>query len=239
MSSEPPRPSASSAPRGLGEPAFPPRVTVSHDEPVKTYYARRLAQHTADWYCGIRLQKFPEDLRTYEHLIWDSAATVVIELGCHRGGSTLWLRDRLVALERYRPGSPVPLVVGIGLDTAPAREGVGLRDPDYARTIQFLDGSILDPELPERVQGLLPANSPCLVIEDTAHEYETTMAALTGYARFVRPGGYFVVEDGVVDDPELTDSSMGAGGVLRAVGNGSRRPPGRSSPNGATSSCMA
>lgn len=122
-----------------------------------------------------------------------------------------------MALSRYRSTTVEPLVIGVSLDTRPAREGVSLRDPDFDRTIQFVDGSVLDPELPEHVAELLPPGSRCLVIEDTAHEYETTAAALRGYARFVCKGGYFVVEDGVVDDPDLGDRSMGGGGVLSAV----------------------
>lgn len=217
MTAEPAWPSASSAPRGHGDSTLPPSVALDQNEPVRTYYGRRLAQHTSDWYCGLRLQKFPEDLRTYEHLIWDGAVTTVIELGCHRGGSTLWLRDRLVTQARYRPGGAPPTVIGVSLDTRPAREGIGLRDPDFARTIRFVDGSVLDPDLADRVAGLLPAGSRCLVIEDTAHEYATTAAALLGYARFVSPGGYLVVEDGVVDDPGLARSEPGR--VMFSVGS--------------------
>lgn len=223
-----PRPvsvSATSAPRGEGEPALPPTVAEPRD---RDYLARRLAQHTGDWYCGIRLQKFPEDLRTYEHLIWDSAATVVIELGCHRGGSALWLRDRLVAMARYREAASPPLVVGVSLDTGPAREGVAMRDPSHGDTIAFVDGSVEDPEVPDRVAALIPDGARCLVIEDTAHEYDTTTAALAGFARFIPTGGYFVVEDGVVDDPDLGGSAMGAGGVTRAVDDWLASPEGSS-----------
>jgi cephalosporin hydroxylase len=41
------------------------------------------------------------------------------------------------------------------------------------------------------------------VVEDTAHVYETTMAALEGFAQFVPDGGFFVVEDTVCDVDEL------------------------------------
>lgn len=186
-------------------------------EPVVELWRRRLAQHTGDWYAGLRLQKFPEDLRAYEHLLWAGDPHVVIELGSHRGGSALWFRDRLAALDRYRPAGR-RLVIGVSEDTGPARAGVSLRDPDWAEDIVFIDGDVRDPELPGRVASHLSPGTPCLVVEDTAHSYDTTRSALEGFSRFVQPGGFFVVEDGVVDVPELSAHAGGAkGGVRRAV----------------------
>ncbi len=46
--------------------------------------------------------------------------------------------------------------------------------------------------------------------------YDTTRAALEGFARFVPPGGFFVVEDGCVDDEELRFDEWPRG-VLPAV----------------------
>lgn len=212
----PSSPAPSSEPRAEGEPALPRRVLADLDAPLAGYWRDRLAQHTGDWYMGLRMQKMPEDLRVYEHLLWATTPDAVVELGSHRGGSTLWFRDRLVTLARYRPGLR-PRVVSVGLDTGHARDGVGLRDPDYAGTIDFVDGDVLDPDLPARVARLLPAGARCLVVEDSAHTYATTMAALHGFSRFVATGGFFVVEDGVVDTPALRAPGMGAGGVLDAV----------------------
>ena len=42
--------------------------------------------------------KFPEDLRVYEHLLWQTAPSTVIEVGVKDGGSALWFRDRLRTL---------------------------------------------------------------------------------------------------------------------------------------------
>jgi cephalosporin hydroxylase len=56
--------------------------------------------------------------------------------------------------------------------------------------------------------------------------YETTRAALEGFASFVRPGGWFVVEDGCVDDEELRLEGWPRG-VLPAVRDWLETPPGR------------
>ena len=50
------------------------------------------------------------------------------------------------------------------------------------------------------------------MIEDGAHEYETTIAGLRDYAGLVEPGGYFVVEDGVVDAEALRLARTGRAG---------------------------
>jgi len=81
---------------------------------------RRVAQHFEDSYMGIPMHKFPEDLRTYEQLLWDAGPDTVVEVGVEHGGSTLWLRDRLALMARYRPGPPA-LVIGI--DSPSTRRG--------------------------------------------------------------------------------------------------------------------
>jgi cephalosporin hydroxylase len=55
------------------------------------------------------------------------------------------------------------------------------------------------------------------VVEDSAHVYATTIAALHGFARFVEPGGWFVVEDGCVDVEELRVSDDWPRGVIPAI----------------------
>jgi cephalosporin hydroxylase len=172
------------------------------------YWRRRLEQHTADNYMGVPMSKFPEDLRVYERLLWESRANVVIELGVFAGGSTLWFRDRLRALAERGRITLEPLVVAV--DTA-------TRPDDLPRDVIFLREDVTDPALPKRVATLLPAGARVFVVEDTAHEYDTTMAALKGFGRFVPTGGFFVVEDGVVDVEELRVDPAWPRGVAPAI----------------------
>lgn len=183
------------------EPTLPPPVHVNLDDTVRDYWLARARQHTEDWYAGVRLLKFPEDLRAYEHMLWLSRASVVIELGARYGGSALWFRDRLRTLQSYGLIEE-PLVVSIDIDIGLARESVSAVDPE-SESILLLDGDLLDPDLPRRVAELVPRGASCLVVEDSAHVYETTYAALAGFHPFVLPGGFFVVEDGCVDVEEL------------------------------------
>ena len=90
---------------------MPPQPVKSElRESLGDYWLKRVEQHTGDSYAGLGMSKFPEDLRVYEHLLWESAPTRRDRARRRRGGSALWFRDRLAAFSRYGAG-PRPFVV--------------------------------------------------------------------------------------------------------------------------------
>jgi cephalosporin hydroxylase len=120
----------------------------------------------------------------------------VIELGVKDGGSSLWFRDRLADLQRPPLGSRGQRrlrLIAVDIDT----------NPGLPADVAFVRGDIRDPELPGRVARLLPSGARPFIVEDTAHTYETTTAALKGFSPLVPKGGYLVIEDGVVDVESL------------------------------------
>jgi cephalosporin hydroxylase len=195
---------------------FPPPVRLDLRQPALEYWRARAEQHVQDAYVGVPMSKFPEDLRVYEHILWEWAPAVVIEIGTQFGGSALWFRDRLRLLEHYGR-IDAPRVISVDLDVAAARAALEGVDSGYGRTITLIEADVRDPALPERVAAFVPSGARCLVVEDGAHLYETTTAALSGFARFVGVGGYFVVEDGCVDVDEMRISESWPRGVLPAV----------------------
>src|SRR4029077_13049492 len=80
---------------------LPPEITVDLAEDLRSYWRDRIRQHTRDVYADVRLSKLPEDLRTYEHLLWADRPDTVIEIGTQYGASALWFRDRLRTLQSY------------------------------------------------------------------------------------------------------------------------------------------
>lgn len=197
---------------------LPPAVEFdSSDSSLAAYWSARSDLLFHDHYAGILLMKFPEDLRVYEHLLWVMKPDAVIELGTHSGGSALWFRDRMQTFQRY--GGAPPRVITVDLAPHNAVANIEAADPSaLKREITVLTGDVLDPDLPARVAELLPAGARCLVTEDSAHVSATTSAALKGFARFVPLGGWFVVEDGVVDDPNLKlNFDHEGGGVQPAI----------------------
>lgn len=202
----------------VAEYQLPPAVLVEFGQDVRRYWLDRARQHTSDSYAGVQISKFPEDLRVYEHLMWWSTPSVVVEIGAQYGGSTLWFRDRLRTMTHYGRIAD-GRVISIELDVARTEEQLAAADPSYAESIMLVGADVRDPELPGRVAELVPKGARCLVVEDSAHTYDTTMAALRGFARFVPVGGYFVVEDGCVDIEEMRLSEDWPRGVLPALGD--------------------
>jgi cephalosporin hydroxylase len=196
--------------------SLPPHVRAELGETLRDYWLDRVRQHTHDSYAGLPMSKFPEDLRAYEHLIWDSNAQVVIEIGVQHGASALWFRDRLRTLHSYRR-IPDFRVIAVDMDLAAARTNLDRVDASWADSIELVEGDVLDPALPDRVRAQVPPGTPCLVVEDSLHTYDTTAAALRGFASFVMPGGYFVVEDGCVDVEEMRASDDWPRGVIPAI----------------------
>jgi cephalosporin hydroxylase len=191
-------------------------VTVDFESPALEYFKARATQSMFDTYAGISMLKFPEDLRAYEQIIWTQRVEVVLELGTQWGGSALWFRDRLRTLLAYGRISS-PRVISLDLELSHAYSELPKVDPAYAEQITLIEGDVRDPELSERVRAMIAPGTSCLVVEDLAHTAETTMAALTGYADFVQPGGFFVVEDTMVDREELRVHPDWPRGALDAV----------------------
>jgi len=195
---------------------LPPRIDPELDQTVIELWRERARQCWFDTYAGLPCGKLPEDLRTYEHLIWLENVEVVVELGANVGGSTLWFRDRLRTLATYGRIRE-PRVITMDIDITPAKRWIGRADPGYEEEITLLEGDVTDRALADRIEAMVGPGTSCLVIEDSGHTYETTTAALQNYSGLVRPGGFFVVEDGGVDIEELRIDPELPRGVLPAI----------------------
>jgi len=148
--------------------------------------------------------------------MWCRRVSVVVEIGIQAGGSSLWFRDRLRTLASYGRISN-PHVIGIDVDIDGAKASLEAVDPSYRESVTLIDGDVRDLGLSDRIRALVPAGTSCLVIEDSAHTYETTTAALRSYSDLIEPGGVFVVEDGGVDIEEIRLDPEWPRGVIPAI----------------------
>jgi cephalosporin hydroxylase len=190
------------------------------------YWRARVAQHLSDSYAGLKLSKFPEDLRVYEHLLWLQAPDTVIEIGTQFGASALWFRDRLRTLQAYGRIERDPLVVSVDVDQSAARGGLRAVDPRYEEQIVLVEGDVLSPDTAAAVREHVAGRERRFVIEDSAHVYATTRAALDAFASLVPVGGFMVVEDGCVDIEKLRISEDWPRGVLPALDDWLASAPG-------------
>lgn len=184
------------------------------------YYLERIRIHMNDSYAGIRMRKFPEDLRAIEHILWECRIDTVLEIGLDLGGSALWFRDRLRTLVQYGR-IDAPLVVSVDVNITQGRENLMRVDQNHAETIKLVESDVRDPGVVEKVRRHIPANARVFLIDDSAHRYDTTLAALRHFSPLVPIDGYVLVEDGHRDLPGMLPAEIpgDAHGVVRAIGD--------------------
>jgi cephalosporin hydroxylase len=140
-------------------------------------------------YKGISCQKNPFDLALYLKLLYEEKPRTIIEIGSFSGGSALWLAD---TLRRYNVKSHI-----YSVDLNPVSS---IED----EMITFLPGNALNLSNSFSCDFMASIPRPLLVIEDSAHTYEVTLAVLNFFDNYLVPGEYIVIEDGIVND--LVDS---------------------------------
>jgi cephalosporin hydroxylase len=151
-------------------------------------------------YKGRRLAKSPFDLALYMQLIEKLRPRTIIEIGTSEGGSAQWLIDQcrahglnetgLITIDRVPPKAAIP--------------GASFHQADSCRP---------DQTFPTELIAASP--HPWLVIEDSAHTYESASAVLAYFDELLEPGDTIVLEDGVLADLE--------GDVYRALADGPNR----------------
>ena len=191
---------------------------------MRSYWHARVTQHVQDSYLDVPLLKFPEDLRVYEHLLWESAANVVVELGTKHGGSALWFHDRLDAFARHGRIRD-PIVISVDRRQKAARAALA-RVGASASSVKLIEGDVRDPQLPAVVADYIPDGATCFIVEDGCVDVEEMRADPT-WPRGVLPAidEFLASPEGepfaVRRDLERYGMSCHVGGFLQ------RRPPSR------------
>jgi cephalosporin hydroxylase len=145
-------------------------------------------------YKGISCMKCPLDMALYTKLIWEMKPKSLIEIGTHAGGSALWFADTLNAA-----GLDARIV---SIDFYSASEVTDSR-------IEFLKGDVHNLSQTLTPQKLAALPRPWLVIEDSAHTYQSCISTLEFFSKVLRPNEVLVVEDGVLDDLGMTQDYDG------------------------------
>ena len=134
-------------------------------------------------YFGIPTWKNPIDFWIYQELIHELKPDVIVEISINAGGSTLALAHICDLLDRGRV---------IAADFSHDQVADEVRQ--HPR-INLVEGDAC--EVFGKVQKLIKRRDHVLVIEDSTHTFDNTLAILEKYAPLIKPGGYFIVEDGI------------------------------------------
>ena len=143
-------------------------------------------------YRGAKFSKCPFDVLLYIQLIERLKPRSVIEIGTKEGGSALWLADTVSAY-----GYCVPKVIAVDISL----ERLKVKD----ERITFIEGDALNLGGVLKAETLATLPRPWLVIEDSAHLFETSTAVLNFFDAHLQPGDYIVVEDGILADIQMVE----------------------------------
>lgn len=138
---------------------------------------------TESKYFGIRTMKNPLDFWVYQEIIFETMPDVIVEIGNCYGGSTLALAHLCDCIGKGRV---------IGCDVS--HKNVPPQVKNHPR-ISLLEGDGCASF--GRVVELIGGDAKVLVIEDSAHTFDNTLAVLRTYSPLVQPGQYFIVEDSI------------------------------------------
>jgi cephalosporin hydroxylase len=144
--------------------------------------AQRRLTHESKYF-GIPTMKWPCDFWVYQEILCELKPDAIVEIGNYMGGSALAFAHLCDQLGTGK-------ILAIDIDqkhiapAAKAHPRITLHESDAVAAVDVAR---------KFVQG---ANC-VLVIEDSSHTYDNTLAVLRAYADFVTPGSYFIVEDGI------------------------------------------
>ncbi len=172
------------APSEAVDPVDPAALEDHLDTPLRDVLARMQRRIVGGAsYFGVPTQKNPLDLWVYQELLFEQRPDVIVEIGNFAGGSALALAHLCDQLAHGRV---------IGVDISHARVPEQVRDHPRIKLIEA-DAC----EAFEAVRAEIGADETTLVIEDSSHTYDNTLAVLRRYAPLVPVGGYLIVEDSI------------------------------------------
>ncbi|MCP4346572.1 MAG: hypothetical protein GY795_13735 [Desulfobacterales bacterium] len=134
-------------------------------------------------YFGIKTLKSPIDFWVYQEIIFQTQPDFIIEIGNYCGGSTLALAHICDNLGKGK-------VIGIDVSHKTVPENV-IKHP----RIILIQGDAC--ESFEKVSDIVGSNHNVMIIEDSSHTFDNTLAVLRTYSALVKPGNYFIVEDSI------------------------------------------
>jgi cephalosporin hydroxylase len=154
-------------------------------------YVSGKAWMSSSW-MGVPIHKCPNDLWTYQEIIYEVKPDVIVETGTLVGGSAYYLASLCDLIGRGR-------VITIDVDNA---EGSISREPgpvckarpDHPR-ITYLRGSSTSEDVLLRVKSLIHTGERVLVDLDSDHNKTHVFAELCAYSPLVSIGSYLIVED--------------------------------------------
>jgi cephalosporin hydroxylase len=156
------------------------------DRFLEFYYGARrenLTWGNTQW-LGVKTLRCPLDLWLYQEIIFETRPDVIVETGTAHGGGALFLAS---ICDLVKNGQ----VISIDITQASPR-------PQHPR-LSYLTGSSVASIIVKEVHQRAANAKQTLVILDSDHSKEHVVAEMKAYAPIIRPNGYMIVEDTIVN----------------------------------------
>lgn len=134
-------------------------------------------------YFGVRAIKSPMDAWVYQQIITLLHPDVIVEVGNASGGGLLYLAHLCDLLSWGK-------VIGVDI----SHDALPHQVRSHHRVKLITGGAV---SVAPEVISMVEDHEHVLVIEDSSHTYENTLAVLRAYSPLIKPGDYFIVEDGI------------------------------------------
>lgn len=142
---------------------------------------------------GRPIIKLPQDLYTYQEIMWEVQPDLVIETGIAHGGSLVFTASLLALLE-ISGYVTNPKVIGIDIEIR-QHNLTALNNHPLRKFMELYEGSSTSINIIEKVRRSAQGAQTVLVILDSNHTNEHVYSELSAYAPLVTPGSYCIVED--------------------------------------------
>jgi cephalosporin hydroxylase len=142
---------------------------------------------------GLPIIQFPQDILAIQELVWSVKPDLIVETGIARGGSMTLSASLLELL------GGDGLVVGIDIDIRkPNREAI--EGHPLAHRVRMIEGSSTAPEVLRAVEAIASGRDRVMVMLDSNHTHDHVLRELEMYSPLVKPGGYLIVFDTIIEE---------------------------------------
>ena len=167
-----------------------------------------------DW-LGVPIIQYPQDMISFQEIVWKIKPDLIIEFGIARGGSLIYSASLLALIDLCEKKSfslnenkeTYRKVLGIDIDIREHNKLELLKHP-LSKNIEMIEGSSLDTKIIKKVNDFSKSFKNILVCLDSNHTHHHVLEELNAYANLASINSYCLVFDTVIEDmpKELTEN---------------------------------
>lgn len=156
---------------------------------LKSSWQHRIS-YEGTW-LGIPIVQLPSDILMMQELIYKVRPDVIIETGTAHGGSAIFYASMLELLGKGR-------VISIDIEIRKYNR-LAIQSHPMSRRVTLIEGNSVAAETLAKVNQFVRSQDVVLVALDSNHTYAHVQKELENYSKFVTPGSYLVVFDGIME----------------------------------------